>query len=155
MAKSSKRGRKHCGKKRNCSLRAISPFPAVFSKDLYCRHVKTRACMGKGLPHLKSSAFTLTLSQMTNFRFFQTGRVAEDNFKFNENGGRLSKRVENSVGKGEIANYKQFILFFYSVFKRFVLQTCKKKGLVGESIDSLPNGKISDRSKLKALQMTK
>ena len=27
---------------------AISPFPAVFSKDLYCRHVKTRACLGKG-----------------------------------------------------------------------------------------------------------
>ena len=22
-------------------------FPAVFSKDLYCRHVKTRACLGK------------------------------------------------------------------------------------------------------------
>ena len=31
-------GRKHCGKRRNCSLRAISPFPTVFSKDLYCRH---------------------------------------------------------------------------------------------------------------------
>ena len=28
--------------------RAISPFPAVFSKGLYCRHVKTRACLGKG-----------------------------------------------------------------------------------------------------------
>ena len=42
-------GRKHCGKRRNCSLRAISPFPVVFSKDLYCRHVKTRACLGNGL----------------------------------------------------------------------------------------------------------
>ena len=40
--------RKHCGKRRNCSLRAISPFPTVFSKDLYCRHVKTRAFFGKG-----------------------------------------------------------------------------------------------------------
>ena len=36
------------GKRRNCSLRAISPFPSVFSKDMYCRHVKTRACLGKG-----------------------------------------------------------------------------------------------------------
>ena len=26
---------------------AISPFPEVFSKDLFCRHVKTRACLGK------------------------------------------------------------------------------------------------------------
>ena len=41
-------GRKHCGKMRNCSLRAITPFPTVLSKDLYCRHVKTRACLGKG-----------------------------------------------------------------------------------------------------------
>ena len=26
--------RKHCGKRRNCSLRAISPFPTVFSTHL-------------------------------------------------------------------------------------------------------------------------
>ena len=36
------------GKRRNCLLRAISPFPTVFSKHLYCRQVKTRACLGKG-----------------------------------------------------------------------------------------------------------
>ena len=41
-------GRKHRGKRRNCSLQAISPFPTVFSKDFYCRHVTTRACLGKG-----------------------------------------------------------------------------------------------------------
>ena len=28
-------GRKHCGKRRNCSLRAISPFSTVFSKGLF------------------------------------------------------------------------------------------------------------------------
>ena len=39
--------RKHCGKRRNCSLRAISPFPTVFSKELYCRHVNTKACFEK------------------------------------------------------------------------------------------------------------
>ena len=41
----SRMGRKHCGKWRNCSLRAISPFHIVFSKDLYCRHVKTGDCL--------------------------------------------------------------------------------------------------------------
>ena len=41
-------GRKHCEKRRNCSLRAIFAFPTVFSKYLYCRHVKTKACLGKG-----------------------------------------------------------------------------------------------------------
>ena len=45
--KARKTGRKHCGKRRNCLLQAISPFPTVFSKDLYGRHVKTRA-LGKG-----------------------------------------------------------------------------------------------------------
>ena len=36
---------------------------------------------------------------------------AGDNFKFDENGRKLSKRVENTVGKGEIARYEQFLLF--------------------------------------------
>ena len=43
-----KRVEKQCEKRRKCSLRAISPFPKVFSKDLYCRHVKTRTCLGEG-----------------------------------------------------------------------------------------------------------
>ena len=36
---------------------------------------------------------------------------ADDNFKFDENGRKLSKQVENTVGKGEIARYEQFLLF--------------------------------------------
>ena len=36
---------------------------------------------------------------------------ADDNFKFDENGRKLSKRVENTVGKGEIVRYEQFLLF--------------------------------------------
>ena len=36
---------------------------------------------------------------------------ADDNFKFDENGRKLSKRVENTVGKGVIARYEQFLLF--------------------------------------------
>ena len=35
----------------------------------------------------------------------------DDNFKFDKNGRKLSNRVENTVGKGEIARYKQFLLF--------------------------------------------
>ena len=31
--------------------------------------------------------------------------------KFDENGSKLSKWVENIVGKGEIARYEQFLLF--------------------------------------------
>ena len=36
---------------------------------------------------------------------------AGDNFKFDENGRKLSKQVENTVGKGEIGCYEQFLLF--------------------------------------------
>ena len=43
---------------------AISPFPTVFSKDLYCKHTKTRACLGKGYIGL----FKLFTKQQ-NFRF--------------------------------------------------------------------------------------
>ena len=42
-------GKEHYGKRRNCSLRAISPFPIVFSKDFYCRHEKNTDLFGKGL----------------------------------------------------------------------------------------------------------
>ena len=35
------------GGRRNCSLGAISPFTTVFSKELYYKHVKTSACLGK------------------------------------------------------------------------------------------------------------
>ena len=37
--------------------------------------------------------------------------VADDNFKFHENGRKFSKWVKNIVGKGEIARYEQFLLF--------------------------------------------
>ena len=36
---------------------------------------------------------------------------ADDYFIFDENGRKLSKRVENAEGKGEIARYEQFLLF--------------------------------------------
>ena len=36
---------------------------------------------------------------------------SDNNFKIVENGRKLSKPVENTVGKGEIARYEQFLLF--------------------------------------------
>ena len=36
---------------------------------------------------------------------------ADDNSKFDENRRNFSKQVENTVGKGEIACYEQFLLF--------------------------------------------
>ena len=45
------------GKRRNCSLLAIPLFPTVFSKDLYCRCLKTRACLGKSYSTIIYSYF--------------------------------------------------------------------------------------------------
>ena len=52
-------GRKHCRKKEKLLNKAISPFPTVFSKDLYSLNIK-----------------------MTDFRLFQI----DGNFKFHVNG---------------------------------------------------------------------
>ena len=38
-------------------------------------------------------------------------QFADDNFKFDENGRKLSKWVENTMGKGKVACYEQFLLF--------------------------------------------
>ena len=47
----------------------------------------------------------------------------DDNFKFDENGRRFSKRVENTVGKGEIARYEQFLLFQQCFQKTYTADT--------------------------------
>ena len=54
---------------------------------------------------------------------------ADDNFKFDENGRKLS---ENTVGKVEIAHYEQFLVF--PLFKRLLLQTRKNQGLFGKGL---------------------
>ena len=56
------------------------------------------------------SFFGLTHYQTTNFRLFQTERVCRRQFQ-DENGRKLSKQVENTVVKGEIAHYEQFLHF--------------------------------------------
>ena len=35
----------------------------------------------------------------------------DDNFRFNENGTKFSKQIENTAGKGEIDRHKRFLLF--------------------------------------------
>ena len=53
----------------------------------------------------------LTHYQTTNFRLFQTERVRRRLFQIYKNGRKLSKQVENTVEKGEIARYNQFLFF--------------------------------------------
>ena len=41
----------------------------------------------------------------------QSADDADDNLKFDENSRKFSNWIENTVGKGEIARYEQFLLF--------------------------------------------
>ena len=82
----------------------------------------------------------LTLSQTTNFTLFQTERVCRRQSFFDENGRKLSKRVENTVGKGEIARYEQFLLFPQCIQKTSSADI-KNPGLVWERIENITNRK--------------
>ena len=61
---------------------------------------------------------------------------ADDNFKFDENGRKLSKQVENTVGKGEIACYEQFLLF-QQCFQKACFQGASKCIIVWEWVNPL------------------
>ena len=58
---------------------------------------------------------------------------ADDNFKFDENGRRLSRRVENTVGKGEIARYEQFLLL-PQCFQKACFPGASKVSLCGNGL---------------------
>ena len=58
---------------------------------------------------------------------------ADYHFILNKIGRKFSERVENTVGKGEIVVTSNFS-FSHSVFKSFVLQTCKNQGLFGKGL---------------------
>ena len=55
--------------------------------------------------------------------FWKLKKFADDNFKFDENGRNVSKWVENTVGKGEIAHYEQFLLFQQCFQKTYTADT--------------------------------
>ena len=60
---------------------------------------------------------------------------ADDNFIFDKNGRELSKQVENTVGKGEIARYEQFLLFL-QCFQKPCFPGASKGVIVWESVKS-------------------
>ena len=77
----------------------------------------------------------LTLSQTTT----KLKEVAEDDFKFDENGRKFSKRVENTVRKGEIACLNNFP-FSQGFQKDLHCRHVKNR----TRLNPLPNDKILD-----------
>ena len=52
--------------------------------------------------------------------------------KVNDNGKKFSKRVENNVGKGEIARYEQFLLFTHFFSKNLYCKHVKTRACLGK-----------------------
>ena len=102
-------GRKHCGKRRNCLLQAISPFPTVISKGLFPRGVKRCRCEGM-VEHILltpiPSNCTSSFQMLTSINPFQNKPLF------------TCVCSENTVGKAEIACNEQFS-FSRSVFYPF------------------------------------
>ena len=92
------------------------------------------------LENILNKLCLLTLSQTTDLNSSKLKQSADDNLKFNENSITFSKRVENSVGKGEIARYEPFLLshfsFTHSVFIRHISQGHKKVSLCGNGFNT-------------------
>ena len=59
--------------------------------------------------------------------------LVDDTFKVNENGRKFSKRVENTVGKGEIARYEQFLLFSQCFQKTYMGRHVKFRACYGKN----------------------
>ena len=123
-------GRKRCGKSRNCSLRAISAFSTVFSKDLYCRHVKTRAYLGKG------SLFT----KLPNCSFVQIESICRLEFQGINMIEFALEREGNIVGKRRYHDHPHFLLYSQCLQKLFqnsltigtVLKSVKISSLIND-----------------------
>ena len=76
----------------------------------------------------------LTLFQILHSQILHSSKLkefADDNFKFDKSGGKFSKRVENTVGKGEIPRLERFLLF-PQYFQMAFSQDTYKPGLVWE-----------------------
>ena len=125
-------------KKKNSPQKLFSGFLPNFKGMFLRQRLQTSLlCNRKFRPveryrYSSTSSFVvwLTLSQR-QILILDPSKLKEfaDNiFKFDENGKKFLKRVESTVGKGEIACYKKFC-FSHSVFKRLALQTCENQDL--------------------------
>ena len=88
------------------------------------------------LLHCSSLFFIFLSSPFPKRQILDSSKLkefADDNSKFDENGRKFSKWFENTVGKGEIARYEQFLLF-PQCFEKSCTADTYKPGLVWERL---------------------
>ena len=66
---------------------------------------------------------------------------ADDNFKSDKNERKLSKQVENTVGKGEIARYEH-ILLFPQCFQKSCFPGTSKGVIVWEWVNAISTANV-------------
>ena len=75
---------------------------------------------------LQKHLLILTLDKFNKWQILDSSKLkefADDNFKFDEIGRKVFKRIENTEGKGEIACYEQFLLFPWCFQKACIADT--------------------------------
>ena len=83
---------------------------------------------------------SITVDPFPNDEILDSSKLeefADDNLKFDENDRKSSKCIGNTVGKGEIARYEQFLLFPQRFQKAFS-QGRQKASLCGNGLTDLP-----------------
>ena len=81
-----------------------SPFRRIYA-------ALRSSCFSLDQSRILLSGNGLTLPKQQILDSSKLKKFADDNYNFDENGRKLSKRPENTEGKGEIARYEQFLLF--------------------------------------------
>ena len=149
MAESSLNGLKTLWEKEKLLVTSNFSFSHCVFITLVLPTRKNQGLFGKGLNIYWAIHHLNPLPDNKFLDFSKLKEFADDNFKFDENGRKLSKWVENTGGKGEIARYKQFLLF-PQCFQKACFPGASKGVIVWEWVNSLPNNKLVDWSNLKA-----
>ena len=83
----------------------------------------------------KNREFNASVNPFPNDRFLDSSKpieFADDNFKFDKNGRKFSKRYKTLWGKGEIARNEQFLLFPTVFSKDFSCRHVKTRACLGK-----------------------
>ena len=98
--------------------------------DIYAFNLDQSICLSfcKGFNYISNKKnfgvfFLLPFPKPQILNLSKLIEFADNNFIFDENGRELSESIENTVGKGEIARYEQFLLFPQYFQKAFTSDT--------------------------------
>ena len=96
-------------------VRIHQPFSRIFFFFVFFSKICKFECNTTSVHKKSCYIYPITRRQILDSSKLKES--ADDNFKFDENGRKFSKRVENTIGKREIPLYEQF-LFFPQCFQK-------------------------------------